>query len=140
MMGERRREMMSDLIKRAQRVSGCLGRDHLGLPHAFQPGVASSHIFFFIQLVENLEKVCADLDAVVESECRDLLSAAGELIFSNLWLLYDRGEFCRANFSLDEVLKPVQTESKEVPDALAEKITGYMGALCDLFADRKSVV
>ena len=84
--------------------------------------------------MENLEKVCADLDAVVESECRDLLSAAGELIFSNLWLLYDSGEFCRANFSLDEVLKPVQTESKEVPDALAEKITGYMGALCDLFA------
>ena len=73
-LGERRREMMRDLVKRAQRICGCFGGDHLGIPHAFQPGVASSHIYFFTQLVENLEKVCSDVDMVVEGECRDLLA------------------------------------------------------------------
>ena len=54
-----------------------------------------------------MEKVCGDMDTVVEGEFRDLLGAVGKLIFSNLWLICDTGVFCRANFSLDEVLKPV---------------------------------
>ena len=80
-----------------------------------------------------MEKVCGDVDAVVEGESSNLLATAGKMIFSNLWLLCDIGMFCRADFSLDEALKLVRVESKEVTDALEEKVEGFMGALCDHF-------
>ena len=66
--------MMRELIQRAQRVYSCLSGENLGLPGAFQPGVATSHVFFFLSLVEHLEKAVGEVDAVVESECRDLLA------------------------------------------------------------------
>ena len=79
-LGEHRRDMLWDLIKRAQCVCGHLGREHLGIPNAFQPGVSASHIYIFTKLVENFEKVCGNVDAVVEGECRDLLAGTGKLI------------------------------------------------------------
>ena len=62
------------------------------------------------------------MDAILESECRDILSVAGRWIFSNIWLLCEAGALPQNAFKLEEVLKPMEAESKEMADALDEKI------------------
>ena len=83
--------MMRELIRRAQQVYSCLSGENLVVHGAFQSKVATSHVFFYLTLVEHLEKVVVQVDAVVESECRDLLAQAGRLIFTNLCLLRNSG-------------------------------------------------
>ena len=90
-LGQEWQALMWELIQRAQRVYSRLTGENLGLNGTFQPGVATSHIFFFLSLVEHLEKAVGDVDVVVESECRDLLAQAGKLIFTNLCLLRNSG-------------------------------------------------
>ena len=52
-LGQERQAMMWELIQHAQRVYSRLYGENLGLPGAFQPGVATSHVFFFLSLVEH---------------------------------------------------------------------------------------
>ena len=66
--------MMLDLVKHAQWVYSLLSGENLGLHGAFQPEAPARHVFFYISLVEHLEKVVGEVDAVVEGECRDLLT------------------------------------------------------------------
>ena len=56
------------------------------------------------------------MDAVVESECRDLLAQAGRLIFTNLCLLCNSGVLNQAGLRLGAVLEPVQADGEEVVD------------------------
>ena len=90
-LGRERQAVMLELVKRAQRVYSRLSGENLGLHDAFQPEVATSHVLFYLSLVEHLEKVVGEVDAVVESDCRDLLAQAGKLIFTNLCLLRNSG-------------------------------------------------
>ena len=57
-----------------QRVYSCLSGENLGLHSAFQVEAPASHVFFYLSLVEHLKKVVGEVDAVVEGECRDLLT------------------------------------------------------------------
>ena len=73
-LGSERQAMMLELVQRARRAYSRLSGGNLGLHGAFQPEVPASHIFFYLSLVEHLESVVGEVDAVVEGECRDLLT------------------------------------------------------------------
>ena len=73
-LGRERRAMMLELVKRAQRVYSRLSGENLGLHGAFQPEAPASHVFFYLSLVEHLEKVVGEVDAIMEGECHDLLT------------------------------------------------------------------
>ena len=73
-LGRERRALMLQLVKRAQRVYSCLSGENLGLHGAFQAEAPASHVFFYLSLVEHLEKVAGEVNVVVEGECRDLLT------------------------------------------------------------------
>ena len=104
-----RQAMMLELVQRARRAYSRLSGENLGLHGAFQPEAPVSHVFFYLSLVEHLEKVVGEVDAVVEGECRDLLTQAGKMIFTNLCLLRNSGALGQAGLRFDAVLEPVGT-------------------------------
>ena len=73
------------------------------------------------------------VDALVENECRELLSVAGSRIFSNLWLLRKTGVLCRDTFKLDVVFKAVEPKTEELVDTVRQAIDGYVDDHLDLF-------
>ena len=125
--------MVNDLVQRGLRICERLTGENIGIPLTFREGLASTHIHFFTKLVESLEGAGAAVDALVENECRELLSVAGSRIFTNLWLLRETGVLCRDTFKLDAVLKAVEHETEELADALPQAIDGYVDHLLDLF-------
>ena len=52
---------MLELVKRAQRVYSRLSGENLGLHGAFQAEAPASHVFFYLSLVEHLEKVVGEV-------------------------------------------------------------------------------
>ena len=80
-----------------------------------------------------MEKVVGEVDAVMESECRDLLTQAGKLIFTNLYLLRNSGALNQAGLCFNAVLEPTQAGDKECTKALEEEVGELVGALCDCF-------
>ena len=125
--------MMLELVKRAQRVYSRLSGENIGLHCAFQAEAPASHVFFYLSLVEHLEKVVGEVDAVVEGECRDLLTQAGRMSFTNLCLLRNYGALGQAGLRLDAVLEPAPADDTERTEALREDVDELVGVLCDCF-------
>ena len=120
------------------RTSGCncswdvlISGENLGLHGAFQPEAPASHVFFYLSLVEHLEKVVGEVDAVVEGECRDLLTQAGKMIFTNLCLLRNSGALGQAGLRFDAVLEPAQADDAGCTEALQEEVDELVDVLCD---------
>ena len=72
-----------------------------------------------------------EVDAVMESECRDLLSQVGKLIFTNLCLLRNSGALNQAGLRFNAVLEPTQANEEEGTEALEEEVGELVGVLCD---------
>ena len=105
-LGRERQAMMLELVPHDRRAYSRLSGGNLGLHGAFQPEAPASHVFFYLSLVEHLEKVVGEVNAVVEDECRDLLTQAGKLIFTNLCLLRNSGALNQASLCFNAVLEP----------------------------------
>ena len=73
------------------------------------------------------------MDAVVEGGCHDLLTQAGEMIFTNLCLLRNSGALGQAGLRLDAVLEPAPADDAECTEALREEVDELVGVLCDRF-------
>ena len=80
-----------------------------------------------------MEKVVGEVDAVGESECRDLLTQAGKLIFTNLCLLRNSGALNQAGLRFNAVLEPAQADDEECTEALKEEVDELVDVLCDRF-------
>ena len=73
------------------------------------------------------------MDAVVESECHDLLAQAGRLIFTNLCLLRNSGSLTQADLRIGVVLEEAQAVGGEDAKALKDEVDDLVDTLCDSF-------
>ena len=80
-----------------------------------------------------MEKVVGEVDAVVEGECRDLLTQAGKMIFTNLCLLRHSGALGQAGLRFDAVLEPAPADDAECTEALQEEVDELVDVLYDRF-------
>ena len=80
-----------------------------------------------------MERVVGEVDAVVEGECHDLLTQAGEMIFTNLCLLRNSGALGQAGLCFNTVLEPAQANDEEHTEALKEEVDELVEVLRDRF-------
>ena len=132
-LGREWQAMMLELVQRARRSYSRLSGENIDLHGEFQPEAPASHVFFYLSLVELLEKVVGEVDAVVEGECRDLLAQAGKMIFTNLCLLCNSGALGQAGLRFDAVLEPTPADDAECTEALQEEVDELVDVLCVRF-------
>ena len=115
-----RGKMFRDLATRARNVTVRLGVDSPDNPSGDD---AAAYLKFFAVLVERLEESAADVDTVIDEECRELLGIAATCVFSNLHL-------ANPNFDFSSVLRPVETK---YPAALEKEVRKHVDALVELY-------
>src|SRR5664279_539340 len=113
--------MFHDLSTCARNVTVRLGATAPELPSGDD---AAAYLQFFAALVAGLEVAAADVDNLVDEECRELLSIAVTRILCNLYL-------ADSKFDFSSVIRPVVVKN---PAALEREVREHVDALVEVYA------
>lgn len=106
---------------RARQALGSIRREELTSPFA---APSAGYAELSSKLAEELEGASCKVDAILESECRSLLSLAATSVFSHLFLR-------NPDFDFSEVIGPVPEESRA---STAESVAAHTAALVGKFS------
>jgi hypothetical protein len=129
---QQRERMFRSLVTRGNALAAKLGVDAPGVPVHGNADVAT-YLTYFDQLFSALEGPVAELDDVVDEECRKLLLVAIERVFVNLQRLHAGFDFT----SVTEPMADAQLETR-LSNSLREEINDYVNRFKRVAAEQAS--
>ena len=129
---QQRERMFRSLVTRGNALAAKLGVDAPAVPVHGNADVAT-YLAYFDQLFSVLEGPVAELDDVVDEECRKLLLVAVERVFVNLKRLYPCFDF----ESVTEPMEDAQIETR-LSNSLREEINDYVNRFKRVAEERAS--
>ena len=130
---QQRERMFQSLVTRGNALAAQLGVDAPAVPVHGNSDVAT-YLAYFDQLFSALEGPVAELDDVVDEECRQLLSVAVERVFVNLQRLHPGFDYT----SVTEEVEDVQIATR-LGNSLRDEINDYVNRFKRVAAEEASV-
>ena len=129
---QQRERMFRSLVTRGNALAAKLGVDAPAVP-AHGNADAATYLAYFDQLFSALEGPVADLDDVVDEECRQLLLVAVERVFVNLQRLQPGFDYA----SVTEPMEDAQVATR-LSNSLRDEINDYVNRFKRVAAEEAS--